>query len=45
MMTTVLSVLGFGVLFAVFGVMRRTEPACGGNCGACDNACGTEEQR
>lgn len=42
-MTTLISILGFGVLFAVFGVMRRTEPACGGNCGACDKGCSAEE--
>jgi hypothetical protein len=39
MMTTILSLLAFSLLFAVFGVMRRTEPACGGNCGACESAC------
>ena len=40
-MITALSILGFGLLFALFGVMRRGRPGCSGNCGACSNGCAT----
>jgi hypothetical protein len=41
-MTITLSILGFGVLFALFGVVQRSRPRCGGNCGGCASACAAE---
>jgi hypothetical protein len=38
-MTTALSLAGFAVLFALYGVLRRGRPKCSSNCGACVNAC------
>jgi LPXTG-motif cell wall-anchored protein len=35
MTTTLLSILGFSLLFALFGVVLRRRPECGGNCGTC----------
>jgi hypothetical protein len=43
-MTLGLSILGFAVLFALFGVIQRARPRCSSNCGACENACATSEQ-
>lgn len=37
-MTTLLSILAFAFLFAVFALVRP-RGACGGNCGACARAC------
>jgi hypothetical protein len=39
-MTTMLSIVGFALLFALYGVLR-TGGRCTENCGACTNACGT----
>jgi hypothetical protein len=35
-----LSIVGFALLFALYGVLR-TGGRCTENCGACTNACGT----
>lgn len=44
-MTTTLSILGFALLFALFGALRLARPSCGGNCGACSSGCArTTEQ-
>jgi hypothetical protein len=40
-MTLALSILGFGLLFALFGVLQLRRPGCSGNCGACSNGCAT----
>jgi hypothetical protein len=42
-MTTVLSILGFSLLFALFGVVLRRRAGCSGNCGACTGGgCATD---
>jgi hypothetical protein len=43
-MTLILSILGFAVLFALFGATQRGRPKCSSNCGACENACATTGQ-
>jgi hypothetical protein len=45
MTTALISVLGFGLLFAVFGVLRLTTRRCGGNCGACASSCTTIQRQ
>jgi hypothetical protein len=39
-MMMTLSIVGFSLLFALFGVIQRRQPRCGGNCGACSSGCG-----
>jgi hypothetical protein len=41
-MTLIASLLGFAVLFALFGALQRPKPKCSSNCGACENACATD---
>jgi hypothetical protein len=41
-MTVIVSLLGFAVLFALFGVTQRRRPKCSSNCGACQNACAAD---
>jgi hypothetical protein len=38
-MTMTLSIVGFGVLFALYAVVQGRRPQCSGNCGSCSNAC------
>lgn len=38
-MTVTLSILGFALLFALYGVLRPGRPGCSGNCGACSSSC------
>jgi hypothetical protein len=38
MMATALSILGFALLFALFGVLRPRR-RCQSNCGGCSSAC------
>jgi len=42
-MSALLSILGFALLFVVFGVFRRRE--CGSDCGFCDSNCTYAESR
>ena len=46
-MTVILSVLGMGVLFALFTVIGRSEKGCDGKCIGCarDKACESRETR
>jgi hypothetical protein len=46
-MTVILSVLGMGVLFAVFTLIGRSEKGCDGNCIGCtgDKTCESRETR
>jgi hypothetical protein len=41
-MTTVLSIIGFAVLFALFGALRPRRQ-CSGGCSGCSNSCGRSE--
>lgn len=43
-MTLTISIIGFGLLFALFGATHRGRPKCSSNCGACESACATSEQ-
>lgn len=38
MITTLLALAAFALLFAIYGLTRRGA-GCGGNCGACPNGC------
>ena len=41
-MTTALSIIGFAVLFALFGALRPRRK-CQNNCGGCSNGCGVTD--
>ena len=42
MITTILSVAAFALLFGLFG-LTRPKGGCGGNCGACPRGCALEK--
>lgn len=45
MITTIASIVGFALLFAV-GALLRPRPGCGGNCGACGGgSCSLDQPR
>jgi hypothetical protein len=44
-MTIALSVLAFGLCFALLGVLQLRRPGCTGNCGACTRGCTADHGR
>lgn len=41
LLNIVISMLGVGAMFALFGFLRPAEE-CGGHCGMCTSGCGTK---
>jgi hypothetical protein len=39
MLSIALSVVGFGLLFAAYGVVQYSRKDCSGSCGACTGTC------
>lgn len=44
MITQIVSVAAFALLFALYG-LARPKAGCGGNCGACPRGCALEKGR
>lgn len=43
MIATIITILGFGILFAAFGLIQH-KPDCGSNCGGCSTPCSIKEK-
>lgn len=44
MSTTLIAVLGFALLFVIFGAVRPARRSCGGSCGSCPSGCEQDER-